>query len=65
MNFDLFFNAITNVLNIELPSISSHIKMAPLERVKIMEENSYDLSSVRKAAVMMLFYPKNEVTHLV
>ncbi|WP_298307689.1 CoA pyrophosphatase [Flavobacterium sp.] len=65
MNFDLFFNAITNVLNVELPSISSHIKMAPLERVKMMEENSYDLSSVRKAAVMMLFYPKNEVTHLV
>ncbi|WP_396192156.1 NUDIX hydrolase [Flavobacterium sp.] len=65
MNFDLFFNAITNVLNVELPSISSHVKMAPLERVKMMEENSYDLSSVRKAAVMMLFYPKNEVTHLV
>lgn len=65
MNFNLFFNAVTNVLNVELPSISSHIKMAPLERVKMMEENSYDLSSVRKAAVMMLFYPKNEVTHLV
>ena len=65
MNFDLFFNAVTNVLNVELPSISSHVKMAPLERVKMMEENSYDLNSVRKAAVMMLFYPKNEVTHLV
>jgi 8-oxo-dGTP pyrophosphatase MutT (NUDIX family) len=65
MNFNLFFNAITNVLNVELPSISSHVKMAPLERVKMMEENSYDLSSVRKAAVMMLFYPKNEVTHLI
>lgn len=65
MNFDLFFNAITNVLNVELPAISSHVKMAPLERVKMMEENSYDPSSVRKAAVMMLFYPKNEVTHLV
>ncbi|WP_396147895.1 NUDIX hydrolase [Flavobacterium sp.] len=65
MNFDLFFNAVTNVLNVELPSISSHVKMAPLERVKMMEENSYDPSSVRKAAVMMLFYPKNEVTHLV
>lgn len=64
MNFNLFFNAITNVSNVELPSISSHIKMAPLERVKMMEDNSYDLSSVRKAAVMMLFYPKNDVTHL-
>jgi 8-oxo-dGTP pyrophosphatase MutT (NUDIX family) len=64
MNFNLFFNAMPNVLNIELPSISSHIKMAPLERVKMMEENSYDPSSVRKAAVMMLFYPKNDITHL-
>ena len=54
MNFDLFFKAVTNVLNVELPSISSHVKMAPLERVKMMEENSYNLSSVRKAAVMML-----------
>ena len=64
MNFNLFFNAMPNVLNIELPSTSSHIKMAPLERVKMMEENSYDLSSVRKAAVMMLLYPKNDITHL-
>ncbi|GEC79558.1 NUDIX hydrolase [Flavobacterium aquatile] len=64
MNFNLFFNAIPNVMNVELPSISSHIKMAPLERVKMMEEDSYDISSVRKAAVMMLFYPKNDITHL-
>jgi len=64
MNFNLFFNALPNVLDLELPSISSHIKMAPLERVKMMEENSYDVSSVRKAAVMMLFYPKNDITHL-
>lgn len=65
MNFDLFFKAIPNVLNVDLPSISSHVKMAPLERVRMMENTSYDLSSVRKAAVMMLFYPKNEDTHLV
>lgn len=64
MNFNLFFNAIPNVLNVELPSTFSHIKMAPLERIKIMEENSYDINSVRKAAVMMLFYPRNDETHL-
>lgn len=64
MNFDLFFKAIPNVLNVDLPSTSSHIKMAPLERVKMMKENSYDASLVRKAAVMMLFYPKNDITHL-
>lgn len=64
MNFDLFFKAITNVLNVDLPSTASHIKMAPLERIRMMEDNSYDISKVRKAAVMMLFYPKNGVTHL-
>ena len=64
MNFNLFFNSISNVVNVELPSTTSHIKMAPSERVKMMEENSYDVSTVRKAAVMMLFYPKNEVAHL-
>lgn len=64
MNFDLFFKAIPNVVNVDLPSTASHIKMAPLERIKIMEDNSYDINSVRKAAVMMLFYPKNGVTHL-
>jgi 8-oxo-dGTP pyrophosphatase MutT (NUDIX family) len=64
MNFNLFFNAIPKVLKVELPSVKSHIKMAPLERVKMMENNSYDSSSVRKAAVMMLFYPKNDITYL-
>ncbi|GAA4052805.1 CoA pyrophosphatase [Flavobacterium chungnamense] len=64
MNFNLFFNSISNVVNVELPSTTSHIKMAPSERVKMMEGNSYDVSTVRKAAVMMLFYPKNEVAHL-
>lgn len=65
MNFNLFFNSISNVVNVELPSTTSHIKMAPSERVKMMEDNNYDLSSVRRAAVMMLFYPKNEITHLI
>lgn len=65
MNFDLFFKAIPNVLNVVLPATSSHIKMAPLERVKMIEENSYDYTLVRKAAVMMLFYPKNDSTYLV
>lgn len=64
MNFDLFFKVIANVVNVDLPSKSSHIKMAPLERIKIIEENSYDINSVRKAAVMMLFYPKNDIAHL-
>ncbi|WP_298122054.1 CoA pyrophosphatase [Flavobacterium sp.] len=64
MDFDLFFKAIPNVVSLDLPSTISHIKMAPSERVKLIEENGYDINSVRKAAVMMLFYPKNDITHL-
>jgi 8-oxo-dGTP pyrophosphatase MutT (NUDIX family) len=65
MNFDDFFNAIQDIVNVDLPSISAHIKMAPLERVKLIKEGFDNLDNTRKAAVMMLFYPKNEITHLV
>lgn len=65
MNFNLFFDVVTNVLNVELPSTSSHLKMAPSERIKLIKDFNYDINSVRKAAVMMLFYPKNDITHLV
>lgn len=65
MNFDLFFKAISNVSNVDLPSTMSHIKMAPLERIKSIEDGFDTIEDPRKAAVMMLFYPKAEVTHLV
>jgi len=34
MNFNLFFNAIQDIVSVDLPGTSSHIKMAPFERVK-------------------------------
>ena len=64
MNFEVFFDAINNIVEVELPSTSAHIKMAPLERVKIMKDGFDNFGNARKAAVMMLFYPKNEVAHL-
>lgn len=65
MNFDLFFNTISTIVDLELPSVSAHIKMAPLERIKILENGYENTINARKAAVMMLFYPKKGVTHLV
>jgi len=65
MNFNDFFNAIQDIVVVDLPSTSAHVKMAPLERVKLIEEGFYNLDNTRKAAVMMLFYPKKDVTHLV
>lgn len=65
MNFNVFFNAISSISEVDLPSVSSHLKMAPLERMESIEKG-YDYStSARKAAVMMLFYPKNDRVNLV
>ena len=65
MNFDVFFDAITTIVDLELPSTSAHVKMAPIERIKILEAGFENTTNARKAAVMMLFYPKNKQTHLV
>ena len=65
MNFEVFFDAIPTIVDLELPSTSAHVKMTPLERIKILEEGFENKENLRKAAVMMLFYPKAGVTHLV
>ncbi len=64
MNFNLFFETIPNIKKVELPSVLSHHKMAPKERIKMMESYKYNNELARKAAVLMLFYPKNKETHL-
>jgi 8-oxo-dGTP pyrophosphatase MutT (NUDIX family) len=65
MTFKEFFDATSAISEVELPSIASHIKMAPLERVKSLQEPIYSSLTAKKAAVMMLFYPKDSETHLV
>ena len=65
MNFNLFFNAISRISEVDLPAVSSHVKMAPLERIKSLNEMEDFSDSAKRAAVMMLFYPKREVAHLV
>lgn len=65
MNFNLFLNSISTISDVVLPSISSHIKMAPLERIDSLEKRIDYRESARKAAVMMLFYPKEDNAHLI
>jgi len=65
MNFEVFFKSISAIVDVDLPSTSAHVKMAPLERIKILEDGVKPDSKPRKAAVMMLFYPKDCVAHLV
>lgn len=64
MNFDVFFKAISTITTVDLPSTAAHIKMAPLERIKMLENGFNHQVNPRNAAVMMLFYPKNGLTHL-
>ena len=65
MTFKDFFESLSAISAVELLSISSHIKMAPLERIKSLQEPIYSSLTAKKAAVMMLFYPKEGNTHLV
>lgn len=65
MLFNDFLNNIHSIAQVELPSVNSHLKMAPLERAELMRKAEFNLYEARKAGVMMLFYPKDDVTHLV
>ncbi len=65
MDFDTFLKLLPKI-NLEiLPGESAHIKMAPLERRGIMKTLDLITINPRKAAVMMLFYPKQNQAHLV
>lgn len=65
LNFNHFSKNISQIKPLKLPANIAHLKMAPLERVRLLEEATHLYPDSRKAAVMMLFYPKNSETHLV
>lgn len=65
MDFKAFLNFVPNITKENLPGESAHQKMAPLERMELMKNLNLEVAKPRKAAVMMLFYPKNTITHLV
>jgi 8-oxo-dGTP pyrophosphatase MutT (NUDIX family) len=65
MNFQDFLSHIPKIETEMLPAEAAHHLMMPPERADIMK--NLDLSTVhpKKAAVMMLLYPRNEKTNLV
>ncbi|MFE3848633.1 NUDIX hydrolase [Flavobacterium sp. LB3P45] len=65
MDFQEFLEYVPKLIKAELPAEVSHIKMAPLERIEILKKFDIDIRKPKIAAVMMLFYPKNGITHLV
>ena len=65
MDFDLFLKNVPKIQNIRLPAQQSHLKMAPMERVKMLKLWNYADLNPKKAGVMALFYPKGNQTYLI
>lgn len=65
MDFQEFLEYVPKLMTAELPAEVSHIKMAPLERIESLKNLDIGIKKPKIAAVMMLFYPKNGITHLV
>ncbi len=65
MDFLEFIKYVPKIEKETLLAADAHKKMAPAERIFTFPELNFAELSPRKAAVMMLFYPKNDQTHLV
>ncbi|HRA72072.1 MAG TPA: coenzyme A pyrophosphatase, partial [Flavobacterium sp.] len=58
MNFQDFLKYVPKLVEVDLPAKEAHFKMAPLERIESLKNLNFDNINPKKAAVMMLFYPK-------
>ena len=65
MNFQEFLQFVPKLIAANLPATEAHAKMAPLERLTNLKNPSFQSKNPRTAAVLMLCYPKNGLTHLV
>lgn len=65
MDFNAFLKYVPIIKQEKLLAQEAHIKMLPLERILAFEQDNCYTKKPKKAAVMMLLYPKNNQTHLV
>lgn len=65
MDFQEFLKYVPKIESVELPASEAHFIMAPLERINSYKNQEFGDKIPKIAAVMMLFYPKNGITHLV
>lgn len=59
MIFTEFLKYIPKIVKQNLPGITAHIKMAPIERIATLKKGFDAVAKPRKSAVMLLFYPKD------
>lgn len=65
MLFTEFIEYVPKIVKQQLPAISAHAKMAPVGRLPTLAPEYYKNNNPKRSAVMMLFYPKNEMAHLI
>jgi 8-oxo-dGTP pyrophosphatase MutT (NUDIX family) len=64
MHFDEFLKYTPKIRNVELPATQAHAKMAPSNRLDLLKSIDFNQINPKQAAVLMLFYPKNNKAHL-
>ncbi|AWG23429.1 coenzyme A pyrophosphatase [Flavobacterium faecale] len=65
MDFSYFLEIVPHIVSASLPAAASHAKMAPMERMEELLKIDISKKMPRKAAVLMLFYPKGTQTTIV
>lgn len=64
MDFSEFLKYVPKIANEMLPATTAHAKMVPPERIDFLQSQSFANVVPKKAAVLMLLYPKKSKTHL-
>ena len=57
MKFQEFENKIVKITKLKLPGEVAQFKMAPMERLAVLKKIAIEKATVRKAGVLVLFYP--------
>lgn len=65
MKFDKFLENVPKIQNVILPATESHLKMAPMNRLEMLQLWDYSKFNPKKAGVLSLLYPKKSETYLV
>lgn len=65
MDFQDFISCIPKITATPLLALEAHALMMPPERAEMTKESKFEELKARKAAVMMLVYPKENQAHLI
>lgn len=64
MKFLEFLKYVPKIAKESLPASIAHAKMIPPGRIEFLKNQDFSKKTPKKAAVLMLLYPKNKITHL-